>query len=67
MSTNFAQFDYAAKTEELEGVLAHLQTEDIQLDEALKLHEAGKQLIAEIEDYLKHAENEVKKQLAKGA
>lgn len=67
MSTNFAQFDYAAKTEELEGVLAHLQAEEIQLDEALKLHAAGKALIGEIEHYLKHAENEVKKQLAKGA
>ncbi len=66
MSNTFAQFDYGAKTEELEGILAHLQAEDIALDEALKLHEAGKTLIAEIEDYLKHAESEVKKQLAKG-
>lgn len=67
MSNKFAQFNYAAKTEELEGILAHLQAEDIALDEALKLHAAGKLLIAEIEDYLKHAENEVKKQLAKGS
>ncbi len=67
MNNKCAQFDYAAKSEELEGILAHLQAEDIQLDEALRLHEAGKKLIADIEDYLKHAENEVKKQLAKGA
>jgi exodeoxyribonuclease VII small subunit len=65
MSKDYTNFDYAAKTEELEGILAHLQSEDIQLDEALKLHETGKKLIAEIEDYLRHAENEVKKHLAK--
>ena len=65
MSKNSTQFDYAAKTEELEGVLAHLQAEDIQLDEALRLHESGKKLIVEIEDYLRHAENEVKKHLSK--
>lgn len=65
MSKNTTQFDYAAKTEELEGILAHLQAEDIQLDEALRLHEAGKKLIAEIEDYLGHADNEVKKHLSK--
>lgn len=65
MSKNSTQFDYAAKTAELEGVLAHLQAEDIQLDEALRLHEAGKKLIVEIEDYLRHAENEVKKHLSK--
>ncbi|QQS17969.1 exodeoxyribonuclease VII small subunit [Candidatus Saccharibacteria bacterium] len=65
MNKKSTQFDYAAKTEELEGILAHLQAEDIQLDEALRLHEAGKQLITDIEDYLQHAENEVKKHLAK--
>ena len=65
MSKNSTQFDYAAKTEELEGVLAHLQAEDIQLDEALRLHEAGKKLIVEIEDYLRDAEYEVKKHISK--
>ncbi len=58
-------FDYAKKMEELEGVLAHLQSETVQLDEALRLHETGKKLIAEIEMYLTHAENEVKRHLAK--
>ena len=67
MITDFSQFDYVKKTEELEGILAHLQAEEIQLDEALKLHAAGKKLIGEIEQYLLYAENEVKKQLAKDA
>lgn len=65
MNKDFTQFNYAAKTEELEGVLAHLQSEDIEIDEALKLHAVGKKLVTEIEDYLRHAENEVKKQLTK--
>ncbi len=63
MSKTFVQFDYAAKTEELERILAQLQGEDVPLDKALQLHAAGKALVADIEDYLKHAENEVKKQL----
>jgi exodeoxyribonuclease VII small subunit len=65
MSSKFITFDYAAKTEELEGVLAHLQAEDVSLDKALQLHTTGKALTAELEEYLQHAENEVKKQLAK--
>jgi exodeoxyribonuclease VII small subunit len=46
-------------------VLAHLQAEDVSLDKALQLHTTGKALTAELEEYLQHAENEVKKQLAK--
>ncbi|MBL8122124.1 exodeoxyribonuclease VII small subunit [Candidatus Saccharibacteria bacterium] len=65
MSKEYKTFDYAAKTEELEGVLAQLQSEDIRLDEALRLHEAGTKLLAEIGDYLRYAENEVKEHLAK--
>lgn len=53
--------DYQAKSAELEQVLADLQNPDIQIDEATKLHTAGLQLIAELETYLKQAENEVRK------
>jgi|JI10StandDraft_1071094.scaffolds.fasta_scaffold153997_4 exodeoxyribonuclease VII small subunit len=65
MNKSFMQFDYTAKTTELEGILAQLQDENIQLDTALRLHKTGTKLIAEIEEYLKEAENEVKKQLTK--
>ena len=58
-------FDYAAKTAELENVLEQLQNPEVSLDEAMKLHEQGKVLVAALEDFLKHAENTVKKQLAK--
>ncbi len=58
-------FDYAAKTAELEAVLATLQDPATPLDEAMKLHTAGKKLVSEIEEFLKHAENEVRTHLAK--
>lgn len=59
-------FDYAAKMAELEGLLARLQDPTTPLDEAMKLHAAGQILIHEIEDFLKHAENEVQTHVAKG-
>ncbi len=62
--TKHTDFDYAAKTAELDTVLAQLQTTDTPLDEAMKLHEKGRKLVAELEDFLKHAENEVNKQLS---
>lgn len=54
-------FDYAAKTAELEAIVASLQSSDVSLDEALKLHEKGQKLVAEIEDFLKTAEVEITK------
>lgn len=64
MKRNYTEFDYTAKIEELESILVRLQSVDISLDKALALHKAGKSLTSEIEDYLKHAENEVNKQIA---
>ena len=62
--TKQTEFDYAAKTAELETVLAKLQNTDTPLDEAMKLHETGRVLVSELEKFLKQAENEVHKQLA---
>ncbi len=59
-----ASFDYAAKTAELETVLAQLQSDDISLDEAIKLHDVGKKLVAELEEYLKTAEVTVRRRVA---
>lgn len=58
-------FDYARKTAELEAVLERLQADGVSLDEALKLHQKGVGLVAEIEGYLKEADLMVRKQLAK--
>lgn len=57
-------FDYAAKFAELEEVLDELQDTNTPLDEAIRLHEKGKKLVAELEDYLKGAEVVINKQLA---
>ena len=58
-------FDYAAKTAELEVILAALQDPATPLDEAMRLHGEGRKLVAEIEKFLKLAENEVHKHLSK--
>jgi len=58
-------FDYRAKTEELERIVAQLQNPDVQIDEATKLHTAGLKLIEELETYLNQAEVVVKKHLQK--
>lgn len=57
-------FDYAAKNAELEALLAQLQNNDISLDEAIRLHDAGKKLVAELEKYLQTAEVTVRRQVA---
>lgn len=46
---------------ELDEVLARLQQDDIDIDEAMKLHEQGTKLVAELETYLKTAENKITK------
>lgn len=38
---------------QLDEVLAQLQSPDIDVEQALKLHEAGAKLVAQIEDRLK--------------
>lgn len=45
-------WDYAAKIVELEDIIKRLQHPDTQIDEALKLHGTGKQLVAELEAFL---------------
>ena len=57
-------FDYSTKAAELEAILSQLQSSDIQIDEATKLHTKGIKLAAEIEAYLQQAENQVRKHLA---
>lgn len=46
---------------ELDGVLAKIQSEELDVEEAIKLYEQGEQLIKELEVYLKTAENKIKK------
>lgn len=57
-------FDYAAKMNELEGILEKLQSSETPLDEAITLHAQGRSLTTEIEAFLKEAENKIQTVLA---
>jgi len=57
-------FDYRAKSSELDMIVADLQNPEIDIEEATKLHAQGLKLVGELEEYLKNAENEVKKHIA---
>jgi exodeoxyribonuclease VII small subunit len=51
---------YQAMKDELDDVIAQLQTEDLDIDKAVVLYERGQQLTAELQAYLKKAQNRVK-------
>jgi exodeoxyribonuclease VII small subunit len=53
--------DYKSINSELDDILQRLQSEDLDVDEAVKLYERGIELTKELEAYLKDAENQVSK------
>ena len=53
--------DYKKLSEELDSVLAKLQSAELDVDEAVKLYERGMVIAKELESYLKNAENKVTK------
>ncbi len=64
MTKKTDSFDYRAKSEQLERILTELQSPDIQIDDATKLHAEGVKLISELETYLDQAEIEIKKHIS---
>ena len=60
------EFSYSEKVAEVEAVLHKLQQPDVSLEEALELHKKGQVLLAELDDFLQHAEVEVQKHMSKG-
>lgn len=50
---------YQALNEELDTILADLQRDDTDIDSALKQYERGLELIRQLEEHLKNAENTV--------
>ena len=52
--------DYQTLSDELDQVMAHLQNENISVDEAVKYYERGLELVKELEMYLEAAENKIK-------
>ena len=53
--------NYQELKEELEGVVAQLQSSELAIDEAVDLYEKGLILITALEDYLRSAENKIEK------
>jgi len=53
--------DYKKLRQELDILVSELQQSDIDIDEALKKHQRATEIIEQLEDYLKHAENTLKK------
>lgn len=51
---------YEKLKSELETVMAELQREDLDVDEALKHYRRGLELVTALEAYLKTAENQIK-------
>lgn len=53
--------DYQALQLELDQILAQLQEGEVDVDKALQLYEKGQKIITQLDDYLKHAQNKIKK------
>lgn len=53
--------NYQELSKELDTILSQLQTDDFDIDEALKLYERGITISKQLESYLKDAENTVTK------
>lgn len=51
--------NYQALKAELDSVLDKLQQPDTDVDAALKGYQRGQELISQLEDYLKNAENQI--------
>lgn len=45
--------------EELDSIVEQLQAGELDIDEAIKLHARGVKIVAELEDYLTNAKNEI--------
>ena len=59
MTTRRPSQDYTTMMQELQSLLTEMQAEDLDVDAALEKYERGQRLIAELERYLKTAENKI--------
>lgn len=58
-ATKASEPNYQVLKTELESVMAQLQAEDLDVDKALNLYERGLELVRQLDNYLKTAENTV--------
>lgn len=59
--------DYQALSRELDEIVNKLQSEDVAIDDAIKLHGRGIEITKQLEKYLKAAENTISKVSGAGA
>ena len=55
------EINYQELSSELDTILAQLQTDDVDIDKAIKLYERGIEISKQLETYLKTAQNKVTK------
>lgn len=53
------KIDYQTLSAELDAIMAELQKDNLDVDEALKHYERGLELVKELESYLQNAENKI--------
>lgn len=58
-TTKKTTIDYTTLKTELDSVMLELQREDLDVDAALRHYERGLELVRQLEQYLKTAENRV--------
>ena len=59
MSTK--KIDYKTLSSELDEIVSSLQSDTLDVEAAVKLYERGTVIVAELQNYLKEAENKVTK------
>lgn len=55
------KLNYQGLNDELEVILSQLQSGSLDIDEALDAYERGQVIVKELQDFLKKAENKIKK------
>lgn len=56
-----AKPDYKTLSNELDQILEQLESTDLDIEEALSKYQRGMEIVEQLEDYLKTAENKVTK------
>ncbi len=51
---------YSEIKDDLDNVMNNLHSDELDLDQAIKLYERGIKLTNELGDYIRHAENKIK-------
>ena len=65
MTTNKVEPKFSQLREELDSLLQRLQSDELDIDEAIELYQRGLELIKEMENYLKSADNTIQELKAK--